>query len=247
MKNNKNVKVMCGLLVLVLLTTCVIGTTLARYTTSDSASDTARVAHWGVRIEVDGDSNFSNQYSNVTNGVTVKSYDAANVVAPGTSSTESSVARFAISGTPEVAVNINVLFENVQDVVLKAGTYYNECTADTGDTFTLDEDYYPVRFTLTQTSSATGVLGAPITGTLAEIKAWVDANYNTTANYDPNTDLAATFELSWEWVYEGGNDLADTVLGNLAAGTSENSAKVAGTDYNLTIHYDLTVTATQIN
>ena len=70
---------------------------------------------------------------------------------------------------------------------------------------------------------------------------------STDISYTGTLDLAATFELSWEWVYEGGNDQADTVLGNLAAGSSENSAKVAGTDYNLTIHYDLTVTATQIN
>lgn len=50
MKKNKMLRLASVLLIVVILTTCVIGGTLAKYTTSDSAADTARVAQWGVTV-----------------------------------------------------------------------------------------------------------------------------------------------------------------------------------------------------
>lgn len=253
MKTNKNVKVMCGLLVLVLLTTCVIGTTLARYTTSDSASDSARVAKWGVKFNISGADLFDNEY-NVTesNNVGAVSVSAStNLVAPGTSSANqadgSGSTVFTITGTPEVAVKIETVMSGITEVFLAAGTYEDETTSAEGDTFTLREDYYPVVFTLRQISDANGDLANAVvigTGKLDDIRAAL-ARY-TGAEYKPNTDLGARFELTWEWVIDG-NDKADTVLGNLAAGNSENDTLVAGTDYSVNTSYTITLTATQID
>lgn len=253
MKTNKNVKVMCGLLVLVLLTTCVIGTTLARYTTSDSASDSARVAKWGVKFNISGADLFDNEY-NVTesNNVGAVSVSAStNLVAPGTSSANqadgSGSTVFTITGTPEVAVKIETVMSGITEVFLAAGTYEDETTSDAGDTFTLAEDYYPVVFTLRQISDANGDLANSVvigTGKLDDIRAALAAY--TGAEYKPNTDLGARFELTWEWVING-NDKADTVLGNLAAGNSENDTLVAGTNYSVNTSYTITLTATQID
>lgn len=246
MEKKNYVKLASGLLVLCLMTTCAISATFAKYATGGSANDSARVAKWGVRITMQGDSMFANEYESDTADyatVTVKSSDDQLVVAPGTKSTGSAV--FSISGTPEVAVKIAIDFSEVKDVYLKAGTYSDETTTIADDTFTLAEDYYPVVFTLTQTHDANGEIadGGNVlkTGTLTEVKEYID-NWNQTATYQPNTDLASTFSLSWAWAIDG-NDQADTLLGNLAVDESG----VDVTNYNLSLSYNLTITATQID
>lgn len=237
MKKNKTLKLASGLLILCLITTCVIGTTLAKYTTGGSAQDSAQVAKWGVRISMLGDGLFANEYSNTTNGVTVKS--TQDVVAPGTSSDESTAAKFSISGTPEVKVNITIDFDMTNDVYLKAGTYADETTAtDTADNFTLSADYHPIVFTLKQIKNATGDINVTLkSGTLAEIEAFLN---DWSQDYAPNTDLTSEFELSWVWSFSG-NDQADTYLGNRIAASETNA------NYSYSVGYTLTVTATQID
>lgn len=133
MKKNRFIKLASGLLVLCLLTTCVIGATLAKYTTSGSGTDTARVAKWGVTISASG-SLFGKQYANKdasvgsANEIYVSASDSAsvsaaeNVVAPGTKNTTG--LNFTVSGTPEVAYRLTIA-ENTTatDIYLKAGTY----------------------------------------------------------------------------------------------------------------------------
>ena len=108
MKKNTLMRIASVLLVVVLATTCVISGTFAKYITKDSAADSARVAKWGVTVEVTGDDAFANEYtddvaSNEDADAEVKGASAALVVAPGTEGTLTTV---AINGTPEVAVNV---------------------------------------------------------------------------------------------------------------------------------------------
>ena len=107
MKKNKFLKLASGLLVLCLLTTCVISTTFAKYTTSGSANDTARVAKWGVEVAVqagDVDKSETNAfYDEYKNGTKTTVKGSQEVVAPGTSGT---LVSFSVSGTPEVALSI---------------------------------------------------------------------------------------------------------------------------------------------
>lgn len=263
MKKNRFLKVASAMIILCLITTCAVSATFAKYTTAGSANDQARVAKWGVELTMDADPAFASEYTNTTNGLTVQSENGEKVVAPGTSSSEvAGGLRFAITGTPEVKTNIDIAFTFTSDVYLKAGTYYDgtQATKETDgvksyETFDLGADYYPVVFTLKQMKDANGDI--PVdqqvleTGNLAKIKAFLDA-YSTGDDsiYAPNTDLGAEFELTWEWAIDK-NDAADTLLGNLAAGTLPTYVDVTDTpapaDYSLNINYSLTITVTQMD
>lgn len=252
MRKNRFLTIAGCLMVLCLLTTCVIGTTFAKYVTGGETEDSARVAKWGVQLELSANDLFKNEYASNTagyTGVTVKSHDDADVVAPGT--VEGVAARFAITGTPEVATHVIISMTNVQDVVLVAGTYLKETTAsNTTDTFTLADDYYPVVFTLRQVSGYDGVpLTPPVvleSGTLADIRDYL-ATYSATAFYAPNTDLDAVFEIVWTWEFDSGNNDADTYLGNRAAGLANTDSVVEGTDYVLNVGFQIDITVEQVD
>jgi len=64
MKKNVMMRVASALLVAVLMTTCAISGTFAKYTTSKTDSDSARVAKWGVSVDVVGASAFNTNYDN---------------------------------------------------------------------------------------------------------------------------------------------------------------------------------------
>lgn len=238
------------LLVLTLMTSCFVGGTFAKYTTSGHISDTARVAKWGVTITTSG-SIFKNQYENdpvvendkdgnpiamtVVNG----SSDGKNLVAPGTASTSELV--FTVGGTPEVAVNVDIQLNVNSMVYLAAGTYDDYTTAtETSDTFTLSNTYQPLVFTLT---NGTGTTLA--TGTIEQIKSYLVSTIN--GNYAPNTDLATeladpnadgTYKLSWAWAFEQNAtyNKADTYLGNVAAGLADPNASVeADVEFVITV------------
>ena len=54
MRKNKFLRLASVMLMLCLITTCAISGTFAKYTTSDEALDSARVAKWGVAVQVLG-------------------------------------------------------------------------------------------------------------------------------------------------------------------------------------------------
>lgn len=243
MKKNRFIKLASGLLVLCLMTTCVIGATLAKYTTAKDTQDSARVAKWGVRITAATNSAFATEYNKqdarYTGTVTVQS-STDKVVAPGTSG---SAAQFSISGTPEVAVRLSFLMTDVKDVKLTAGTYTNT----DGATVTLAGDYMPVKFTLNNGSTDLA------TGTLEQIATFLNSH---TLDYAPGTNLSTTvptYTLSWAWAFDVSTDAdkADSILGDLAAGvsgiTKDGVAIDPEHDYSKEVSYKLTITATQID
>lgn len=86
MKKNVMMRTASALLVLVLLTTCIISGTFAKYITSAEGSDSARVAYWGFDKDASIDIDlFDGEYKNATGDITVKSSNGENVIAPGTS------------------------------------------------------------------------------------------------------------------------------------------------------------------
>lgn len=102
MKKNKMMRLASVLLVVTLLTTSAISGTFAKYTTSNSGNDTARVAYWGFKNNT---MNITDLFSNVYDS-TVKSL--TDVIAPGTAG--SATFAFAYEGTeaPEVAYTFQV-------------------------------------------------------------------------------------------------------------------------------------------
>lgn len=244
MKKNRFLTIAGCLMVLCLLTTCVIGTTFAKYVTRGETEDSARVAKWGVQLQLAANNElFNNEYTGTGGKVTVRSA-SDRLVAPGTQPNTAAV--FSISGTPEVAVKITIDFTVNSDVFLKGGAgvkYDDFTTAVAGDKFDLTEDYYPVVFTLKQTSAAGVPMDTVIaTGNLATIKAALDGfNADENRSYcPPNTNLEATFTLTWVWAFNSGNDQADTYLANQTAGSS-------GADYNTNISFDIAITVVQVD
>ena len=262
MKKNKMMRIASVLLIAVLLTTSIISGTFAKYVTSDNAADSARVAKFGVVVTATGslfDWTYKKANDNGPGGHTPDEdpYTAltvesdTNVVAPGTKNNKG--LSFAVTGTPEVDVKVDFSLTGVKEVYLKANdderATWPDMTKGAKDaTFELDEDYYPVKFTLTQTT--TGESGATTTlvneGKLADVKAKL-AELTKTAYYDANTNLSevvGTFTLKWEWAFDG-NDQADTLLGYLAA-----EGRLVGITkdyYNLETAVALTVTVTQVD
>ena len=100
MKKNAMLKIAAVLLVAVLLTTCAISSTFAKYVTSDADKlDSARVAKWGVAVNVTTADLFLTEYNGGTEA------DApAKVIAPGT--TNSVTLNSVVTGTPEVTGKI---------------------------------------------------------------------------------------------------------------------------------------------
>jgi len=229
MKKNTMLRIASVLLVAVLMTTCVISGTFAKYTTTDSATASARVAKWGVTVDVTGETAFSQEYTN-----DVASADNANaevestvtVVAPGT---EGTLATVAINGTPEVAVEVTASANLDLVGTLGANAWM------VGDPAAL---YCPLVITVGSTEFK---IGNTIT-TLEDLEAAVekelikqalglaDTNGITTttgvssftATYAPNNNFGTSgtdVEVTWEWAYEGNDDAKDTALGDAANST----------------------------
>lgn len=125
MKKNVMMRLASFLLVAVLISTSAISGTYAKYTTQDSGSDSARVAKWGVELQVFGNL-YGDTYKNLiveetATDLTVQSVDkTADVVAPGTKNEEGFT--FSLNGTPEVdsQVTAKIAYENIY---LTAGEY----------------------------------------------------------------------------------------------------------------------------
>ena len=102
MKKNVMMRVASALLVAVLMTTCAISGTFAKYTSSATGTDTARVAKWGWGTTTVTLDLFDGVY-----GETVKSSNSDNVIAPGTGKTTTIVWTPAGTFAPEVDYTIS--------------------------------------------------------------------------------------------------------------------------------------------
>lgn len=251
MKKNVMMRLASFLLVAVLISTSAISGTYAKYVTSAENSDSARVAKFGVVVTATG-SLFEDTYKDAptdteADQTVVSAVSTEDVVAPGTNNAEDAF-KFSITGKPEVDVKVEVaVTEDTNDVFLKAKTGLPKMTTGNAeDTFDLASDYHPVKYTLKHKGAA--VEGATDV-TLAVLAQKLEAI--TTENVAANTDLTTTFgeyEITWKWDFNGDDD-ADTLLGDLAAGTTLTPAVdlTAGTDYNLNTGLKITVTVTQVN
>ncbi len=238
MKKNKMMRLASSLLVAVLLTSSVISGTFAKYVTSDGASDSARVAKFGVIVDVVSNA-FSDSYLNNATEytenenletITVQANTAGTkVLAPGTEGTLFTV---AITGTPEVDVKVSSVF----DLTLNG--------------WKLDETeiYCPIVFTVKD--KVGNIIGEEVDCygmSLEEIEEKLNKLVLTGADgtiYHTNTNLAnkdsLTKTVTWSWPYyvDGDRDDKDTKLGNLEA---------ASTDPLNTIEVSLTTTVEQVD
>lgn len=264
MKKNWTLKAAGILLALTLITSCFVGGTFAKYVTSSEATETARVAKFGVHAFVSTNDLFKTKYTTDDSGrgakiiYSVDSNGSGDLVAPGTKS--DGALNVAISGTPEVAVNVAFKLDVTGDVFLKAGTYRDFTTTELTDgknaSFNLAEDYYPIVFTLKDSNG-----GTLVSGKLSEIKEYLENTLSQ--DITPNTDLTTVFtdalHLTWEWKFTDETnewvDKADTLLGHLAAdkdslgkfGENNSLIKLDPNEFSTDISFTLSITVTQID
>jgi len=211
MKKNSTMRVAALLMTLTLVTTCFVGATFAKYVTTADATDSARVAKWGVNVTAEGNDAFAIQYDDETgdNGTQVKS--TVKVVAPGT---KGDLAAITIEGTPEVVVDVDVN----ATLTLTGWEILGDWDNDPATPPTKGE-YCPIVFTIG--TKEFKIDGTTITG-VAGLKQAVEDEFNTMdkTSVAVGNNLADTIDISWEWDFDdngaGTNDEKDTALGNLA-------------------------------
>lgn len=209
------------LLALVLVTSCFVGGTFAKYVTYGGGQEHARVAKFGVKVDAAGDV-FAKEYDakdpkvqDYNGQVIAKSVISSDgdtkLVAPGTA--KSDALTVSVTGTPEVAVKVEYV----------AHVTFNESLTEPDNWKDKDGHYYcPLVIT---------VNGTPYNGldyeSATDFENAVEGAINgLTKNYPANTDLSQSgskgVAISWEWPFEGGEgskqtDVKDTYLGDQAA------------------------------
>ena len=213
MKKNVMMRVASVLLVAVMLSTCVISGTFAKYVTDGSATDTARVAKWGVKVEANFDSLFTRGYAlasvNSTSdegAASVWADSEVGVVAPGTAG---QLANFNITGKPEVDVRVNYSADVELTGAWSDGTAF----------------YCPLYITISHESTTTSLTGLDYESA-DDFEAAIEAAVlGLTKDYnagDLMSEINDDLQISWSWAFEEGahgikNDqtnVKDTFLGN---------------------------------
>lgn len=238
-KTGKTMRVAGLLLALVLVTSCFVGGTFAKYVTSGNSTDSARVAKFGVTVSANG-TVFAEEYKDPTDTtVTVKSVgamtvggkDYKNLVAPGT---KGDLAQAVLSGTPEVSVRVDYTAE-----VSLGDNWVYKSAPDAPSQF-----YCPLTIKINKTT----IDGATYTDKQTLENAIAETIHGYSKIYAPNTNLGDqsddALKISWAWAFETGesadaikaNDVKDTYLGDQAANGNPG-----------TITVGLTTTVTQID
>lgn len=246
-KDNRKSVFVIALLLLLVAVIGFGGYTLSKYVTKKSETGSASVAKWGYNIDVKADKLFGTDYKFETNnstvttagaGVTVKSSDVNNRVAPGTTG----FMTFEVTGKAEVLsqIKISIADTDFSDVVLK----YTEGKDTTVKT------YAPVKWTLKK-GDETLVDGK----TLTDVKTALGNLYKTSTAV--NTEINDKYTLSWVWAFETGedndqkaeNNHLDTLLGMIANNdtvtANEGYKKAEGTSTAIKFTLDISVVQLQ--
>ena len=245
-KTGKTMRVAGLLLALVLVTSCFVGGTFAKYVTSGTGGDYAKVAKWGVKVTAhrEGDI-FASAYDQIEGkeDTVVVTGGKYKVIAPGTKKENAAVVY--LSGTPEVAVKVTY---NADNFALTGKWVYNN-----GQTGSKDEYYCPLIFKIsdgkrTETINCMGEGMNSVDDVQNAVKKAVES---FSATYAPNTDLSKKgnegLKISWEWPFEGGadsmqTDVKDTYLGDLATATDTGSHSTIPV-----VYVEVTATVTQVD
>ena len=178
MKKNAMLKIAAILMVAVLLTTCAISSTFAKYVASGSDSTEARVAKWGVSVDSEIFTTaplFAKEYGESGKHVLASNNDL--LVAPGTK--QSISVDSVVDGTPEVSgkVVVTASFTLGDGWVDGDGAFYCPLVITAGGD--------SVKFTEKGTKSV-----------------------EKTFTFEPNEALddKVTFDVAWEWAFTDTTD-----------------------------------------
>jgi hypothetical protein len=236
MKKNVMLKIASVLMVAVLLTTCAISSTFAKYvTTGGTVQNTAQVAKWGLTIEATSNDNnvFMKTYKNGSN-IVANSSGEWKILAPGTKNGDKSFG-FAISGKPEVAFNLNATVDVDLSGWSIGSTYYcpvefwvggEKVTVTVEQNQSLTEETYEAAIEAAIVAKIFGagksletknvdVEGKP----MVKYTAVYPANYDFTGEGDAKI---GDFAVTWEWKF----DPTNAELGSGCVQTNDNDSKL---------------------
>lgn len=203
MKKTKFMRAALLLLVLTLITSCFVGGTFAKYTTSAEGTDKARVAYWGFDQEAyTAFDLFDVTYDNV------KAQNNENVVAPGTS--KSTTFAFGYTGNTAKSITAPEVKYNFKVDVTTTGTT-TEFDNNTSFKWTLQKGTDEVNKevnkydTFAELASAIKLLSGTASGSMDYEAGTLPGNF---ASADK------VYTIGWEWAFDG-NDIDDTELGNM--------------------------------
>lgn len=220
----KKSRIFSALLVLALLSTCVIGGTFAKYVTTSSGTDSAKVAKFGVTIAVNDDlglfkTSYAKDDSSASSANTVVSATTDKKVAPGTKGSMS----FTVSGTPEVATKLTAAFTDSSVITLAAGEYTLAAGAfaDKECKVTITDAYEPIKWYFGTTAISDSTVYSL---SLADLKTAIEG---TTAEKAPNVAIDATYYIGWKWDFEPASDFSGTWTYNGGSTAPYTDAKIA--------------------
>lgn len=272
-KNKKRLGIVVVMLVLILAIGATAGTTLAKYISSASATDTATVAKWGYTLSANTDKMFGKQYGDELKTIDAKNFAGVNssgklvvsssvnkLVAPGAAG----YMTFTLSGSAEVASRL----------VIEIDSTSFKTVSLTGN----ETSYYPIKWAarvgaITDLASLNGASWSTTNvTTAAELATALQTGVVATKNSLPSgvTVLAVdgtkiiieipantTFDsvvlaIAWKWDFEvnDATNKSDTILGYFAAGKTAadtvNGTALAGYTAALNVEVKATATFEQI-
>lgn len=191
MTKNKMMRIASVLLVAVLLSTCAISGTFAKYVTEAQSQDSARVAYWGFK---DTTFTIEDLFSTSYAGEDGKVLGTADVIAPGTTNFVTFSFQPQNATAPEVAYKITVDTEGSQCA--------DDIVANTNIQWKLDDGEW-------------GTFADLLTAIEALSRETVAAG-----TFDASWGATSTHTISWQWLINESSDvndaqnIKDTALGN---------------------------------
>jgi len=217
------------LLIAVLMTTCVISGTFAKYVTSANGTDSVRVAKWGFIAEDDNASSaivLDELFKSAYNDDEVAGEDDADIVAPGTTNSVNFMFLYggdANVAAPEVAYSFAVDCTITGDV--------DALNENPNFKWTLDGQEYANTAALI---TAVKTLSGEADGSADYAPGVLPENF-----YSAENTYAKTHNIGWVWAFETAGD-------GMAAQDGTDTAMGNDTDLD-EITITITITATQLD
>ncbi len=207
MRKTKTMRAAALLLALTLITSCFVGGTFAKYVTSTTGNDSARVAYWGFdQVATTTIDLFATSYNNT------QSEDSKGILAPGNSDSTTFAFGYTNYKTNEI-VAPEVAYTFTVDVAVTG------LEGETADTDALDANQ---NFTWTlQKGNEEATSYQTVAELIAAIEALAgenDGSKDYTAGQLPTAFTSAdeVYTIGWNWAFytSADADATDTAMGN---------------------------------
>ncbi len=190
MKSKKNLIMIIAIVIFIII---ICGIPIINYKLNTNLS----LKKYGLQIETLVKKN-KNNYIKDKNTLILSSNDELTI-------DDQKYLEFKVSGTSEVLSNISYSITG-ESIFLKAGTYRDMTTNDINITFTLEDDYYPIEYTLIKNDMEIAK------GKLDDIK----NEFNNIQVINKGNKVNDTYKLYWKWVST--NSKADNYLNKALEG-----------------------------